>query len=704
MSRRQRTIKKIIVFNQPSDLRTGFLSNESKHSFTLVGKRWPTVEHYIQAKKFNGTEYEEVIRTAPTVYQARRLSQPKTKFSIDDSGRISRKKVYGRNRRVEYYMREDWKTAEPVLMEEAIRAKFSQNFRLKKRLLDTHNATLQNPQNPILGLILKRIREELSGNPKSPVREETSSDSSGWSSKELKDFEFDHLSIKDRQFVEGMITLSLFIAEEEGWSKVYAGMIEDAAFNLTPDKKTGEAVVKYIKGINSISWTDIYRDMPNYEQVINEIYEMFVKSDPWQTHQIAPSALIAATVRWLHMKATPEQRDVFYKCAARETSEIDIILPKKKRWYRSSPENPPGRSKTKIVPKTRKSKKTRIIPSQTPLTLKEKREVWSIIDEHWNKLNVLTMSQFHSILKERFGRNSVMKKRELKEYVISVLKNLQQSTQEILLSELRTGKIMEVYSSLERFEYSDYIAVIANSTSQKFPSSPTPSEKITIDVFKAYEYADIYTMNRNRVGNPGSIVVTRPVNYSTRVVMPSTTYHRYVICLIAEFNKDRSKKILDTIENRQRWFRHSLIEMFKISLEMKSVAFSSVQLTPRGYRKILEEVSKSSNYSGIVYIITKIPSPKIHLAIPLGGKKAEMPPPENLQKKTKLSEPQNLNIAVRYLKLLCPLKLPNQKYSQTVKQLNSLPNDEREILLEKWEDLSVPQRKETVELYLLKKH
>ncbi len=235
MSRRQRTIKKIIVFNQPSDLRTGFLSNESKHSFTLVGKRWPTVEHYIQAKKFNGTEYEEVIRTAPTVYQARRLSQPKTKFSIDDSGRISRKKVYGRNRRVEYYMREDWKTAEPVLMEEAIRAKFSQNFRLKKRLLDTHNATLQNPQNPILGLILKRIREELSGNPKSPVREETSSDSSGWSSKELKDCEFDHLSIKDRQFVEGMITLSLFIAEEEGWSKVYAGMIEDAAFNLTPD-------------------------------------------------------------------------------------------------------------------------------------------------------------------------------------------------------------------------------------------------------------------------------------------------------------------------------------------------------------------------------------------------------------------------------------------------------------------------------------
>ncbi|MHB8096149.1 MAG: NADAR family protein [Erysipelotrichaceae bacterium] len=37
-------------------------SNFSKHGFILDGKYWMTSEHYFQAKKFEGTDFEEIIR------------------------------------------------------------------------------------------------------------------------------------------------------------------------------------------------------------------------------------------------------------------------------------------------------------------------------------------------------------------------------------------------------------------------------------------------------------------------------------------------------------------------------------------------------------------------------------------------------------------------------------------------------------------
>lgn len=45
-------------------------SNFSPHGFEIDGRYWPTVEHYFQAQKFAGTEYEEQIRQAETPKQA----------------------------------------------------------------------------------------------------------------------------------------------------------------------------------------------------------------------------------------------------------------------------------------------------------------------------------------------------------------------------------------------------------------------------------------------------------------------------------------------------------------------------------------------------------------------------------------------------------------------------------------------------------
>ena len=40
----------------------GCFSNFAHYDFVLDGKKWMTSEHYFQAQKFCGTEYEEIIR------------------------------------------------------------------------------------------------------------------------------------------------------------------------------------------------------------------------------------------------------------------------------------------------------------------------------------------------------------------------------------------------------------------------------------------------------------------------------------------------------------------------------------------------------------------------------------------------------------------------------------------------------------------
>jgi ribA/ribD-fused uncharacterized protein len=48
----------------------GCFSNFSKHPVFLKGRRWPTSEHYFQAQKFAGTEFEEAVGNCKTAREA----------------------------------------------------------------------------------------------------------------------------------------------------------------------------------------------------------------------------------------------------------------------------------------------------------------------------------------------------------------------------------------------------------------------------------------------------------------------------------------------------------------------------------------------------------------------------------------------------------------------------------------------------------
>jgi N-glycosidase YbiA len=90
------------------------LSNFSWHGFKLDGKYWKTSEHYFQAMKFEGTDYETKVREAATPKAAAEMG-----------------------RRRDWPMRKDWESIKDDVMRRAVLTKFQTHAELKELLLST---------------------------------------------------------------------------------------------------------------------------------------------------------------------------------------------------------------------------------------------------------------------------------------------------------------------------------------------------------------------------------------------------------------------------------------------------------------------------------------------------------------------------------------------------------------------------------------
>ena len=143
-----------IYFYKVSDS-YGCFSNFSPHSIVMQGQYWPTVEHYYQAQKFEGTPdagLMEVIQTA---------ASPEIAASL---GRDRTRKV-----------RPDWEILKYFIMKEAVLVKFLTYPDIQAILLSTDDQTIveNSPTDYYwgcgldksglnqLGQILMRVRQEI---------------------------------------------------------------------------------------------------------------------------------------------------------------------------------------------------------------------------------------------------------------------------------------------------------------------------------------------------------------------------------------------------------------------------------------------------------------------------------------------------------------------------------------------------------------
>ncbi|MBE7719331.1 MAG: NADAR family protein [Lacrimispora celerecrescens] len=102
-----------IYFYKTND-KYGCFSNFSKHGFEIKGKYWMTSEHFFQAQKFVGTEFEEQIRLLTSPMEAANM---------------------GRDRSIP--LRHDWEEVKNDIMRRAVFEKFKTNIEAKKTLLLT---------------------------------------------------------------------------------------------------------------------------------------------------------------------------------------------------------------------------------------------------------------------------------------------------------------------------------------------------------------------------------------------------------------------------------------------------------------------------------------------------------------------------------------------------------------------------------------
>ena len=132
----------------------GCFSNFAAYPIEVDGKVWPTSEHYFQAQKFAGTEFEEEIWLVKSPMIAARMGRDRSKP-----------------------LRADWEQVKDEVMRRAVLAKFTQHAELREMLLATGDALLvEHTRNDsywgdggdgrgrnMLGQILVSVREELRG-------------------------------------------------------------------------------------------------------------------------------------------------------------------------------------------------------------------------------------------------------------------------------------------------------------------------------------------------------------------------------------------------------------------------------------------------------------------------------------------------------------------------------------------------------------
>ena len=279
-----------IEFGDPRHRRTGYLSNASRYSFVLDDKEWPSVEHYVCAQPFKGTSLEEQLRCSPSPWNLHFLIRGK-RSSYKENGRVVKKysKSSSQKNRLWY--------------QKSITNKFFQNQRIMERLLNTGNTILVDVTCPYTGPILEKIRHQ--------CREERFQKNFMFSKQELetspdvKDILNSSLTLEDYAIINSLINLAWTNVKKAGKTCIYVEFIENTLTELYPKRS------EFIIMLYQMRSPQMINKMPHYSNIINQIYEIFRKRDPYQEYDLSGSYLIGEILRWYKIYASPSEATQF---------------------------------------------------------------------------------------------------------------------------------------------------------------------------------------------------------------------------------------------------------------------------------------------------------------------------------------------------------------------------------------------------------
>ena len=303
----------VIEFDDPNDKTTGYLSCISNHGFSLDGKWWPTVMHYVHAKKFDGSMFENIIRRAETPWRLKILLKPKI---------IEGQKVYGLEKDQCFHMRTDWKQVEKQVMFDAILAKFTQHKSIRKKLIETDNALLKCKSDPKIGKVLEQVRKELTTEKKQIKKEVNYFE---------KDFDLDE---NYQSVFFHCISILCYMAMIECQTKIHPQMMEDFVFNFGFH-------AAYLDEINQIlfakktDWTNIYKTMPNVSKMTSKIQKILVFKRKVDENNIEVSVMIVLFLKWVSEIPEEISSAVLEKLTYLHEHRDEISFMKKHRPYRN---------------------------------------------------------------------------------------------------------------------------------------------------------------------------------------------------------------------------------------------------------------------------------------------------------------------------------------------------------------------------------
>lgn len=307
-----------IIFSNPDNIKTGFLCNNFYTYFYLDDVNWYSVEHYITAKKFQGTAFEELLRKTRTIEELRRLTKPKI-TTKNKKGKIYKIKTYGRGKYIHHNfdISQNWKSDYINLIRKATFAKFSQNKNLQILLKKTKNYTLICKTDRYLGPILEEIRDKLNNSKRiQDVK-------INWS----KDYSYKKIHNDDKIIISNILNLCFKIMKFEFCGKIYHEMVTDSLINFIPNDLYYEYDNFTKQFMKDVDWTYFYTNLPNYQKLLDYIEE-YISSKNFE--DITKSSIIIFTfLFWINHRT--KYKKVFID---RQIPEEEIFLSKGKRRYR----------------------------------------------------------------------------------------------------------------------------------------------------------------------------------------------------------------------------------------------------------------------------------------------------------------------------------------------------------------------------------